>query len=61
MNTIRILSLALLAGIGVAGAVWYLWGFFENMNTFRLQRIARSLEVEVDSDEDDADADQDAP
>ena len=35
MNTIRMLSLALLAGIGVAGAVWYFWGVIENIAVLR--------------------------
>ena len=42
MNTIRILSLALLAGVGVGGAVWYIWGVIENIGVARKLRAAHA-------------------
>ena len=57
MNTIRILSLALLAGVGVAGAVWYIWGIVENLAAFKKQRAsADQSEFGSDSKNEDADS-----
>jgi hypothetical protein len=60
MTTARIILLALLAGIGVAGCVWYFWGLVENLFVMRKQRAlaaeAALLAAELaDQDEDDGD------
>jgi hypothetical protein len=41
MNKLLLISLSLLAGIAMAGVVWYVWGLAENMKGVKRQRIAR--------------------
>lgn len=59
MNTLRILSLALLAGVGVGGAVWYVWGVIENVGVARKLRAAHAdaeAAAAGDAKKDDADS-----
>ncbi len=38
MDTLRIISIALLAGCSAAGLVWYIWGIRTNVSAYRKQR-----------------------
>ena len=60
MNTIRILSLALLAGVGVGGAVWYIWGVVENLGVWRKQRAAAAEADALQGDHADGDQNENA-
>jgi hypothetical protein len=57
MNIILITSLSLLAGIAMAGSVWYVWGLVENIRTFRVVKAIeaenRRLELEAEEGEED--------
>ena len=56
MNTILIVSLSLLAGIAMAGSVWYVWGLVENVRTLRQVKAIEAENRRLEMDAEDADA-----
>jgi len=40
MDTLRIISISLLAGCSAAGLVWYIWGIKTNMQAYKMQQDA---------------------
>ena len=57
MNTILIASLSLLAGIAMAGTVWYVWGLVENVRTLRRVKALEVENLRLQREAEDAEAD----
>ncbi|PCJ67060.1 MAG: hypothetical protein COA73_00125 [Candidatus Hydrogenedentota bacterium] len=54
MDTLRIISISLLAGCSAAGLVWYLWGMKTNIQAYKIQRsTAKTVSANNDTENDD--------
>ena len=60
MNIILIASLSLLAGIAMAGFVWYVWGLVENIWILRKMKAIEAENRRLEKDAVGADTDMEA-